>query len=610
MTSRADNIKSAALARAEQMKEALASKYSKMKKDSDECAQVKERLEEEMKNLSLDDSEKEIRRKNLAKCLVDAMKDSRKRLTVADFEPIVLIGRGAFGEVRLVRMRERYSKEIYAMKSMLKEAMIMKNQVGHVRAERDILTESENPWIVTLHYSFQDDRNLYMVMEYLPGGDLMGLLMKEDTFSEEATRFYVAEMALAVASVHALGYIHRDLKPDNVLLDWDGHIKLTDLGLCKKVEAETVSPSLSSSQDCITTHSPHHTLADIREDSESNLNADSDNNDNNIEKERERERETLRDSNGSTGSNSKKITHRERILAYSTVGTPDYIAPEVLMQKGYGQGCDWWSLGVIMYECLVGYTPFYADEPVMTCRKILRWETCLEVPSQVSDTISPQCLDFLLSLITDAPQRLGNNGIEDIKSHPWFSGLRWDSLQSQHAPYIPEGSSRMRSLLQELKDMDPSNPQYSRLVAQITANFDKFKEDGTIWGASKAVSRKDKDNQFIGYTYKRKKDVVRAALNETIFGWSDSPLSSSNSINALPPPPPSPSDSSYSVHSSVATVGSSSTHSLSLSLSSHSTPDAMSPLSSSLPDTTSQKSEKEREREREREREIIAMEEG
>ncbi len=119
----------AALLRAEQMKVALASKYSKLKQETDQCTQVAEALEEEMRNLGLNDIEKNIRRKNLAKFLVDAMKDSRKRLSVNDFEPLALIGRGAFGEVRLVRMKERYSNEIYAMKSMLKEAMIMKNQV-------------------------------------------------------------------------------------------------------------------------------------------------------------------------------------------------------------------------------------------------------------------------------------------------------------------------------------------------------------------------------------------------------------------------------------------------------------------------------------------------
>lgn len=94
--------------------------------------------------------------------------------------------------------------------------MIEKNQVDHIRAERDILTESHNPWIVKLFYSFQDARHLYMVMEYLPGGDLMGLLIKKDTFSEAETKIYIAELTLAIASVHALGYVHRDLKPDNV----------------------------------------------------------------------------------------------------------------------------------------------------------------------------------------------------------------------------------------------------------------------------------------------------------------------------------------------------------------------------------------------------------
>jgi serine/threonine protein kinase len=196
-------------------------------------------LEDKLSTMSLDEVEKNRYREVFMKIEADEKRDSVKRLSTNDFEPLAVIGRGAFGEVRLVRMRGRFSREVYAMKSMMKEAMIMKNQVRHIRAERDILTESENPWIVTLYYSFQDERNLYMVMEYLPGGDLMGLLMKEDIFSETAARLYVAELVMAISSVHQLGYIHRDLKPDNVLLDWEGHLKLTDLGLCKKVSGGT-----------------------------------------------------------------------------------------------------------------------------------------------------------------------------------------------------------------------------------------------------------------------------------------------------------------------------------------------------------------------------------
>lgn len=190
------------------------------------------------------------------------------------------------------------------------------------------------------------------------------------------------------------------------------------------------------------------------------------------------------------------------------------------MQRGYGKDCDWWSLGVIMYECLVGYTPFYADEPVMTCRKILRWQNFLEVPPQVVDNISPTCLDFLLSLITDAPGRLGMHGLAEIQAHPWFAGLDWTSLHYENAPYLPEGGAYMGSLLEELRHTEPSTPRYDDLISQVTANFDDFKEEGPIWGG-KAVIRKDKDNQFIGYTYKRKKEVIRTALTPNVFGITE-----------------------------------------------------------------------------------------
>ena len=176
------------------------------------------------------------------------------------------------------------------------------------------------------------------------------------------------------------------------------------------------------------------------------------------------------------------------------------------MQRGYGKDCDWWSLGVIMYECLVGYTPFYADDPVLTCRKILKWQQYLEIPSSVASHVSPECISFILRLLTDSNRRIGRNGVDEIKAHPWFAGINWDTLRTIPAPYIPEGSSKLKTLLTELKSLDHSSAEYTPLIKQITSNFDNFKEDGTIWGSNiKTVSRKDKDNQFIGYTFKRKK---------------------------------------------------------------------------------------------------------
>jgi serine/threonine protein kinase len=188
------------------------------------------------------------------------------------------------------------------------------------------------------------------------------------------------------------------------------------------------------------------------------------------------------------------------------------------MQRGYGKECDWWSLGVIMYECLVGYTPFYADEPVMTCRKILRWQHFLEVPDHVVQGLSPECMDFMLSLVADAGTRLGRNGVNEIKAHAWFAGLDWENLRQLPAPYVPEESAQMRHLLGELKLTERGSPRFPQLINQITANFDDFPEDGGVWGSGKHTSRRDKDNQFIGYTYRRRKTVgSRAGVSTDLF---------------------------------------------------------------------------------------------
>lgn len=154
----------------------------------------------------------------------------RLKISIRDFEPLKIIGRGAYGEVRLCKWIS--SGELVAIKKMKKRDMIKKNEIEHLRAERTVLSKSSNIWIIDLKCSFQDDDFLYLVMEYLPGGDLMNLLIKKDIFTLDEARFYIAETIVAVEYVHTLGYVHRDIKPDNILLDSQGHIKLTDFGLC------------------------------------------------------------------------------------------------------------------------------------------------------------------------------------------------------------------------------------------------------------------------------------------------------------------------------------------------------------------------------------------
>lgn len=196
-------------------------------------------LERQMQGMGIPEEKKKEMRKHLEQEEMMIQKQSRKTMSPNDFESLAVVGRGAFGEVRLVRDKKKANEpvQIYALKSMKKEMMVLKNQVGHVRAEREALAKasSDNRWLTALHYSFVDETHLYMVMEFCPGGDLMSMLIKEDTFSEHVTRFFMAEAAHAISSIHALGYIHRDIKPDNMLLDARGHLKLTDMGLCKKV---------------------------------------------------------------------------------------------------------------------------------------------------------------------------------------------------------------------------------------------------------------------------------------------------------------------------------------------------------------------------------------
>ena len=384
------------------------------------------------------------------------LRKKRKKITIFDFEPLKIIGKGAFGEVRVCRYIPNGS--IVAIKKMKKEEMHKKNQVLHVRAERDVLSEAKNEWIVDLKFSFQDQNYLYLGMEFLPGGDLMSLLMARDILPEQEAKFYAAEIVLAIESVHKLDCIHRDLKPDNVLIDADGHIKLSDFGLSKKLDLKLIDSGLQN---------------ELR-------NFDSNNNSNAI-----RGFKNLSYAQQFSQFKSMKSKKR-RAFAFSTVGTPDYIAPEVIRQKGYGQEIDWWSLGVIMFEMMIGYPPFFSESSTETCKKILDWKKTLNIRPEAN--ISKEAEEILRKLISDPETRLGANGADEIKNHPFFKGIDWNHIkETLIPPFIPE-----------LKN------NYD------TKYFDEFEEDEPFYPIindnSKGKKYQKKDMCFVAFTYNRETD--------------------------------------------------------------------------------------------------------
>jgi len=517
--------------RAQRAKDLLSQRYRGLRHGQEAKHSRKMQLERNM--IGLNEDRKHKLRSTLEQEEIQLQKESRKRITTADFESLVVIGRGAFGEVRLVRsqinssMAETASgNRLFAMKSMKKDLMVMKNQVGHLKAEREVLATADdnNRWLTVLHSSFQDDTYLYMIMEFMTGGDLMSLLMKEDTFSEVVTQFFMAEAANAISSVHALGYIHRDIKPDNMLLDSRGHLKLTDLGLCKKVG------------DVSHEDHPEAVLEMLKNERAQEVNNG---------------REWTADFNMAEGSNTMHRGHGDamamsfdrtdgvdadlshqarpnnlsakvrREMAYSTVGTPDYIAPEVLAAQngasGYSYTCavDWWSLGVIMYECLVGYTPFYAEDPVTTCRKILRWRQCLEIPAETKAQLSPDCIDFLSCLLAGPESRIGSakgnssdfeNGFVQVVKHPWFAKYDWEGSLARDGPLLPPGSEEFPDLLDFLQTCPKTDPRFKPLIQRVTQNFDSFEDYGSNLEVGYEVRRRvDGTNldQFYDYTYRR-----------------------------------------------------------------------------------------------------------
>uniref|UniRef100_A0A8C4LIJ2 Rho-associated protein kinase 2 n=1 Tax=Equus asinus asinus TaxID=83772 RepID=A0A8C4LIJ2_EQUAS len=341
------------------------------------------------------------------------------QMKAEDYDVVKVIGRGAFGEVQLVR--HKASQKVYAMKLLSKFEMIKRSDSAFFWEERDIMAFANSPWVVQLFCAFQDDKYLYMVMEYMPGGDLVNLMSNYDV-PEKWAKFYTAEVVLALDAIHSMGLIHRDVKPDNMLLDKHGHLKLADFGTCMKMDE--------------------------------------------------------------TG-----MVHCD-----TAVGTPDYISPEVLKSQGgdgyYGRECDWWSVGVFLFEMLVGDTPFYADSLVGTYSKIMDHKNSLCFPEDAE--ISKHAKNLICAFLTDREVRLGRNGVEEIKQHPFFKNdqWNWDNIRETAAPVVPELSS----------DIDSSN-------------FDDIEDDkGDV--ETFPIPKAFVGNQlpFIGFTYYRENLYVICLL--------------------------------------------------------------------------------------------------
>ncbi|BGP58686.1 Cytochrome c oxidase subunit 1 [Rhodotorula sphaerocarpa] len=287
-------------------------------------------------------------------------------LSLGDFDMLDTLGTGTFGRVILVRLRVSPSRPqqtqpyYFALKVLEKNTVVRLRQIEHVNSERSTLAHVNHPFVVNLFCTFQDEANLYMLMEFVQGGELFSHLRRARRFSADVARFYVANLILVLHHLHQQDIIYRDLKPENLLIGGDGHIKVTDFGFAKYVQDRT----------------------------------------------------------------------------FTLCGTPEYLAPEIITATGHGAAADWWALGVLLFELLAGYPPFFADSPLEIYEKILQGK--FAVPAH----IDPVAKDLIRRLLTaDLTQRLGNlkNGARDVMNHPWFEGVDWAAVERKEirAPIVP-----------------------------------------------------------------------------------------------------------------------------------------------------------------------------
>lgn len=307
----------------------------------------------------------------------------QRKLQLTDFLKVRTLGTGTFARVCLVRLSQSATAadrdKVFALKILRKTEVIKLKQLDHVRHERLILGDvSGHPFITNLLASFSDRDFLYLLLDYVPGGELFSYLRKFRRFDEPAARFYAAEIVLVLEYLHEVqgGVAYRDLKPENLLLDEEGHIKLMDFGFAKRLG---------------------------------------------------------RGGGGGEGDRPQET--------YTLCGTPEYLAPEVIHNKGHTTAVDWWALGILIYEFLTGYPPFWHQNPLEIYKQIVEKPVIFPQESQ-GPIISPEAKDIIRSFCTpDRSRRLGNisGGAAKVKEHPFFRGVNWDDVYNRRhrGPIIP-----------------------------------------------------------------------------------------------------------------------------------------------------------------------------
>ncbi|CAL5364235.1 unnamed protein product [Camellia sinensis] len=364
---------------------------------------------------------------------------SKDRTSIEDFEIIKPISRGAFGRVFLAR--KRATGDLFAIKVLKKADTIRKNAVESILAERNILISLRNPFV----------ENLYLVMEYLNGGDLYSLLRNLGCLDEDMARIYMAELVLALEYLHSLNVIHRDLKPDNLLIGPDGHIKLTDFGLSKV--------GLINSTDDFS--GPAVSSTTFLGDDEPKI-------------------------------ASQSFIKREQRQKHSIVGTPDYLAPEILLGMGHGATADWWSVGVILFELLVGIPPFNADHPQKIFDNIMN----RDIPwPKIPEEMSYEAYDLIDKLLIENPgQRLGATGAREVKQHFFFKDINWDTLARQKAMFIPSAEALDTSYFMSRYVWNPEDENVGG-----GSDFDDMTETCSISCSSGSCYTQDEDGDECGH---------------------------------------------------------------------------------------------------------------